>query len=143
MTGNNHHNNCACDWCTHYGRAEAVRGALDPPARADGTRVCGAADALALVGDRWSLLVVRELLFGVHRFNDIRRLTGAPRDTLATRLRKLELVGIVERRTYETHPQRFEYHLTLQGAQLAPVLEELRAWGERHATTPPRSDLPA
>ena len=57
---------------------------------ADGPRICPIADALEIVGERYSLLVLRELGFGVTRFNDIRHNTGAPRETLATRLRKLE-----------------------------------------------------
>jgi DNA-binding HxlR family transcriptional regulator len=95
--------------------------------------VCGAADALEIVGDRWSLLIVRELMFGVHRYNDIRRLTGAPKETLGARLRRLESAGILERREYAPHPQRFEYHLTEGGRELGGVLTELRAWGEKHA----------
>ncbi len=105
-----------------------------PPTWPDGTRVCGIADALRLVGDRWSLLVVRELEFGNHRFNDIQRLTGAPREALAARLKKLEAVGLVERRQYEEHPPRFEYHLTADGHELRGALAALRAWGEAVAT---------
>jgi DNA-binding HxlR family transcriptional regulator len=104
-----------------------------PVAHPNGTRVCGVADALELIGDRWSLLVIRELEFGVHRFNDIQRLTGAPREALTARLRKLESVGVLQRRLYSSAPPRYEYELTPAGQQLRPVLAELRAWGERHA----------
>lgn len=97
-------------------------------------RVCSIADALDVVGERWSLLVLRELGFGVHRFKDILVNTGAPRETLALRLRKLEEAGVIERRRYCDHPPRDEYLLTGPGRDLLPVLAALRQWGERHAT---------
>jgi DNA-binding HxlR family transcriptional regulator len=98
-----------------------------------GPRVCGIADALGLVGDRWALLVLRELGFGVHRFNEIQINTGAPRDSLATRLRDLEQAGLIARHRYNEHPPRDEYVLTEAGEALAPVLRELRTWGETYA----------
>jgi len=101
--------------------------------RDDGPRICPIADALGLVGERYSLLVLRELSFGVHRFNDIRHNTGAPRETLAGRLRKLEDAGVIERRRYNEHPPRDEYVLTEAGTALVPVLRQLRIWGERYA----------
>jgi DNA-binding HxlR family transcriptional regulator len=103
---------------------------------ADGTRVCPIADALELVGDRWSLLVVREAGLGVRRFNDIQRNTGAPRQMLTARLRKLEQAGILTRVKYSEHPPRYEYELTAAGQALIPVLRGLRAWGEQFATQP-------
>ncbi|MFJ4921012.1 winged helix-turn-helix transcriptional regulator [Streptomyces sp. NPDC088725] len=96
-------------------------------------RDCPIADALEVVGKRWSLLVVRELAFGVHRFKDIQANTGAPRETLALRLRELEEAGIIERRQYSDRPPRDEYLVTDTGRDLFPVLTELRVWGERHA----------
>ena len=98
-------------------------------------RICSIADALEVVGERWSLLVLRELSFGVRRFSDIQVNTGAPRETLALRLRKLEEAGIIERRRYSDHPPRDEYLLTAAGQDLAPVLRALREWGERHVTS--------
>jgi DNA-binding HxlR family transcriptional regulator len=98
-------------------------------------RVCSIADALDVVGERWSLLVLRELGFGVHRFKDIQVNTGAPRETLALRLRKLEDAGVIERRRYCDHPPRDEYMLTPAGRDLLPVLGALREWGERHVTS--------
>ncbi|WP_399129951.1 winged helix-turn-helix transcriptional regulator [Actinacidiphila sp. ITFR-21] len=86
------------------------------------------------MGERWILLVLRKLGFGVNRFNDIRTNTGAPRETLAPRLRKLEAAGLVERRQYSRHPPRDEYLLTPAGEEIAPVLGSLRQWGERHVT---------
>jgi DNA-binding HxlR family transcriptional regulator len=100
--------------------------------------VCGIADALELVGDRWALLALREIGFGVTRFNDIQVNTGAPRASLSARLRGLEAGGLIERRRYREHPPRDEYRLTDAGRDLGPVLRELRIWGERHAS--PRGD---
>ena len=99
----------------------------------DGRRVCPIADALQVIGDRWALLTIRELSFGVSRFNDIRANTGAPRASLAARLRDLEEAGLVERHRYSSHPPRDEYMLTPAGRELGPVLRELRVWGERYA----------
>jgi DNA-binding HxlR family transcriptional regulator len=99
----------------------------------DGRRVCPIADALQVIGDRWALLTIRELGFGVSRFNDIRTNTGAPRASLAARLRDLEEAGLVERHRYSSHPPRDEYILTPAGRELGPVLRELRVWGERYA----------
>jgi DNA-binding HxlR family transcriptional regulator len=96
--------------------------------------VCGIADALELVGDRWALLALREIGFGVTRFNDIQVNTGAPRASLSARLRGLEAAGLIERRRYREHPPRDEYRLTEAGHDLGPVLRELRIWGERHAS---------
>jgi DNA-binding HxlR family transcriptional regulator len=102
--------------------------------------VCSITDALDVVGERWSLLVLREIGFGVHRFKDIQVNTGAPRETLALRLRKLEDCGVIERRRYCDRPPRDEYVLTAVGRDLSPVLSELRKWGERHVT--PLRDAP-
>jgi DNA-binding HxlR family transcriptional regulator len=99
--------------------------------------VCSIADALQVVGDRWSLLVLRELGFGVHRFSDIRTNTGAPRETLTQRLRKLEDAGLVERRQYQERPVREEYFLTAVGKDIIPVLQSLRRFGEQHITPRP------
>lgn len=102
------------------------------PTNLGAPRVCPIADALDVVGERWSLLVVRELAFGVHRFKDIQQNTGAPRETLALRLRRLEEAGIIERRRYCDRPPRDEYVLTDAGRDLFPALAALRAWGERY-----------
>jgi DNA-binding HxlR family transcriptional regulator len=94
-------------------------------------RDCPITNALSVVGDRWSLLVLRELVLDVHRFVDIQANTGAPRETLSARLAKLVEHGVIERRSYSAHPPRDEYHLTEAGRLLTPVLRELRLWGER------------
>lgn len=96
-------------------------------------RPCTIASALEIVGDRWSLLVVRELFYDQRRFTDIARNTGAPRDILATRLRKLEEFGVVARKAYSTRPPRYEYCLTNAGRALSPVLLSLKRWGDKYA----------
>ena len=103
--------------------------------REDGTRVCSMADALALVGDRWSFHVVREVGMGVRRYDGIQRRTGAPREVLTSRLRKLEAAGVLTRAPYSERPPRYEYALTAAGEDLVPVLAALYAWGERHAAS--------
>ncbi|GLZ13097.1 HxlR family transcriptional regulator [Actinomadura sp. NBRC 104425] len=95
-------------------------------------RECSIADALQVIGERWSLLVIRELVYGVRRFDAIARNTGAPRDILTTRLRKLETAGIVRRELYSERPARYEYHLTESGWELSDVLAVLMSWGDRH-----------
>jgi DNA-binding HxlR family transcriptional regulator len=101
----------------------------------EGPRVCPISDALSIVGERWTLLVVREVSYGVHRFEQIVEQTGASRDILADRLRKLEMAGIIERRAYSEHPPRAEYHLTADaGVELFPVLLSLAQWGRKWAT---------
>jgi DNA-binding HxlR family transcriptional regulator len=100
-------------------------------------RACPMAASLQLLGERWTLLAIRELTYGVHRFDQIARFTGASRDILADRLRGLEEAGVVERRQYSEHPPRFEYHLTDAGQELRPVLLSLAEWGSRWAQEPP------
>jgi DNA-binding HxlR family transcriptional regulator len=107
------------------------------PRDAAGPRDCAIADALDLVGDRWSLLILRELRLGVHRFNDIQAFTGAPRETLTARLRKLEDAGVIARRRYSDHPPRDEYVLAEAGEAISPILTALRSWGERYAEPRP------
>ncbi|GAA2171166.1 helix-turn-helix domain-containing protein [Agrococcus versicolor] len=105
-------------------------------------RPCPVAASLELVGERWALLVVRELWLGAHRFTQIVRGTGAPRDRIAARLRALEAAGVVERRPVGA-AGRHEYHLTAAGMDLAPVLEALLAWGRAHAVRADDPDLAA
>ena len=95
--------------------------------------MCSMADALVLVGDRWSLHVVREIGSGVSRFDAIQLRTGAPREILASRLRKLESTGVITRVPYSQRPLRFDYALTAAGEELLPVMAALYAWGEKHA----------
>ena len=102
-----------------------------------GVRPCTMAAALEIVGEKWSLLALRELGYGVHRFAKIVGYTGAPRDVLTDRLRKLEAAGIIERRLYSEHPPRYEYHLTQAGRELFPAMISLLTWGEKWAVDAP------
>lgn len=106
-------------------------------------RDCSIADALSLLGEKWTLLAIREMLYGAHRFDQIAGFTGATRDILVERLRKLEEHGVIERRQYSERPPRYDYHLTESGQHLAPVLMALGAWGRDWASgsTPPRGFL--
>src|SRR5690348_18370530 len=81
-------------------------------------RECSIARTLDVVGEKWALLAIREVFLGNHRFDEMIRRTGAPRDTLAARLRTLVTAGVLERRQYCEHPARFEYHLTEAGREL-------------------------
>jgi DNA-binding HxlR family transcriptional regulator len=104
-------------------------------------RPCSAAAALEVVGDRWSLLAVREVMFGNRRFSEIARNTGAPRDRLAARLKVLVEAGVLERRQYQQSPPRSDYHLTPAGLALAPVLQALLDWGDEWAVDSPPISL--
>lgn len=115
---------------TLYGRLEGVT----PVSRVADPRHCSIAGALDVVGEKWSLLVVRELFFGVRRFSEIAVNTGAPRDILTARLRRLEDVGVIERSEYSSRPPRYEYRLTHVGQDLLPVIMALKQWGDRHVS---------
>jgi DNA-binding HxlR family transcriptional regulator len=100
-------------------------------------RPCSLAAALDILGERWSLLALREIGYGVHRFARIAGYTGASRDILADRLRKLEAAAVIERRQYSEHPPRHEYHLTEAGRELFPVMLTLYQWGDKWAVDSP------
>jgi len=91
--------------------------------------VCPIARALSVVGDRWTLLIMRELSLGVHRFDELQAQTGMSSFLLSTRLKRLEEDGVLEKRLYSKRPARYEYHATEKGRGLDPVLLMLRAWG--------------
>ncbi len=90
------------------------------------------ARTLDIVGEKWALLAVREVFLGNRRFDEMVRRTGAPRDTLAARLRTLAGAGILERRQYSEHPARYEYRLTEAGLELYPVILTLMRWGDKY-----------
>ncbi len=117
--------------CEHDGVATDT--STDP----GGVRPCAIADGLDLLGERWALLVLRELFWHNHRFAGIQQRTGAPRDILSARLRRLTEEGLVERRQYSDRPPRHEYHLTPAGRAVQPVLLALQEWALAHR---PRSD---
>ncbi|MFE2266750.1 winged helix-turn-helix transcriptional regulator [Streptomyces griseosporeus] len=95
-------------------------------------RPCSIADTLALVGEKYSLLVLREVCLGNGRFDQLVRNIGVPRDVLATRLRRLVDAGVLTKRVYSERPQRFEYRPTPAGLELEPLLMILKEWGDRH-----------
>jgi DNA-binding HxlR family transcriptional regulator len=99
-------------------------------------RDCSIARTLEVVGEKWALLAVREVFLGNRRFDGMVRRTGAPRDTLTARLRTLVGAGVLQRRQYSDHPQRFEYHLTSAGRDLYPVILTLLRWGDDHLAGP-------
>ncbi|MFE7776970.1 winged helix-turn-helix transcriptional regulator [Streptomyces sp. NPDC057445] len=104
-------------------------------------RPCSIAGTLALVGEKYSLLVLREVTLGVRRFDQIARNTGAPRDILTARLRRLVEAGVLEKVPYSERPPRFEYVPTKAGLELQPVLLTLMAWGDRHLSERPPTVL--
>lgn len=95
-------------------------------------RECSVARTLEVVGEKWALLALREVFLGNRRFDEMVRRIGAPRDTLAARLRSLTSAGILERRQYTEHPARYEYRLTTAGKELYPVILTLMRWGDEH-----------
>ncbi len=92
---------------------------------------CSIAAALEVVGEWWSLLIVREAFLGARRFEEFQEHLGIARNILTTRLRALVESGVLERVRYEKRPQRFEYRLTEKGRALFPVIVALMAWGDR------------
>ncbi|MGQ0840063.1 winged helix-turn-helix transcriptional regulator [Actinokineospora sp.] len=96
------------------------------------------AAALSQVGDRWTFLLLREAFFGVHRFVDFQRNLGVARNLLSERLGQLTANGILERRLYQTRPERHEYRLTDKGRDLFGVTVAIMRWGDRWLSdTPP------
>lgn len=98
---------------------------------------CSTAQSLEIVGEWWTLLIVRDAFFGVRRFEDFQRRLGISRSVLTNRLNRLVEEGILETRQYETRPPRVEYVLTEKGADLFPVLVALQQWGDRWVSPKP------
>jgi DNA-binding HxlR family transcriptional regulator len=98
--------------------------------------LCPVARAQTVVGDRWTVLILRELFMRMHRFEEIQAQTGATPQMIATRLKNLEADGLVKRRVYKQRPLRYEYHLTEKGEAFYPVILALRAWGETWCKSP-------
>ena len=95
---------------------------------------CPVSRTLDVLGDRWSLLVVRDLMRGKKRFADfLESKEGIPTNTLAERLQRLVRAGIVESHRYSDHPPRVEYVLTIKGEELRPIIRAMVDWGVRHA----------
>ena len=106
---------------------------------------CPVACTLDLLGDRWTLLVIRDLFHGRRRYGEFAAAPeGIPTNLLADRLARLEAAGIVARRPYQRHPPRHEYRLTPKGRALRPLLRAMAAWGKAHlAGTRTRAELRA
>ena len=90
---------------------------------------------MELIGDRWALLIIRDVSLGLRRFDDLQASTGIPAATLASRLKHLAASGIVERARYQERPPRDEYRLTAKGRDLWKVNLALREWGDRWDAT--------
>lgn len=104
--------------------------------RAYAEQDCSIARALEVVGERWTLLILRDLSFGLRRFDELERSLGVAPGILASRLKRLAEDGMIERRRYQTAPERFEYQLTAKAMELAPVLFYFAKWGDRHYPSP-------
>ncbi len=94
---------------------------------------CSIAGALEVVGERWSLLIVRDVMLGLRRFDELQSHLGIARNVLQTRLTRLQDQGVLEKRLYQERPPRFEYRLTEKGLDLWPTIVALMQWGDRHA----------
>jgi DNA-binding HxlR family transcriptional regulator len=95
-------------------------------------QTCSVARTLELVGERWTLLILRDAFLGVRRFDDFQRDLGVARNVLNTRLQRLCDAGLLERRLYQQRPERYEYRLTEMGRDLWPVIVALMEFGDRH-----------
>lgn len=93
--------------------------------------VCSIAGVMAAIGDRWGLVILRDLVLGLSRYEDFRQSSGVTNATLSDRLKHLEAGGLIERRRYQVNPERFEYHLTQKGRQIAPLMPMLAQIGDR------------
>src|ERR687887_2251162 len=100
---------------------------------------CSIARALEIVGERWTLLIVRDAFLGLRRFDEFHESLGIARNVLADRLNRLVDEGVLERVRYSERPERFEYHLTTKGRELGVALLALMQWGDRYLSEkPPR-----
>jgi DNA-binding HxlR family transcriptional regulator len=97
---------------------------------------CSVAKALEVIGERWSLLIVRAVMHGNRRFGEIQGSLGIARNVLSARLQRLVEEEILERRAYSENPPRYEYFLTQKGLDLWPALIALLHWGERYSPDP-------
>lgn len=103
--------------------------------------VCSIAGVMAAIGDRWGLIILRDLVCGISRYDDFRRSSEVTNATLSDRLKQLEANGLIEKRRYQVNPERFEYVLTQKGWQIAPIMPMFAQIGDRlgvsGATAPP------
>jgi DNA-binding HxlR family transcriptional regulator len=99
-------------------------------------QLCSIARSLELVGERWTILVIREVFMGRRKFSEMQRSLGVARNVLAARLDRLVDEGILERRPYSERPARYEYFLAEKGLDLWPVMVSLLHWGDKHMPLP-------
>ncbi len=95
---------------------------------------------LALIGDFWTLGILRCLMIGMHRYGEIQRDLGVATNVLSDRLSRLVDAGILDRVRYQDNPPRHEYRLTSAGEELRPAILALKEWGDRHLTGPPSAE---
>src|SRR5712691_4620508 len=114
-----------------------TRGAASPSSSRSARSDCPIACTLDLIGDRWTLLIVRDRLIGKHRFSEfLASAEDIKTNVLAERLKRLERAGLVQRWRYRERPPRHEYWLTDEGRDLSPVLEAMFTWGRSHLPGP-------
>jgi DNA-binding HxlR family transcriptional regulator len=103
----------------------------------EGQEACSVAQTLEIIGERWTLLIIRDAFLGLTRFGEFQESLGIARNILADRLRRLVDEGILERVPYAGRPPRYEYVLTAKGRDLFTALNALRQWGDEHLTDKP------
>jgi DNA-binding HxlR family transcriptional regulator len=96
------------------------------------TETCSVARTVSVIGDRWTILILRDCFLRVRRFEDFQARLGITRHVLADRLRKLVRLGVLQRVRYQQKPRRYEYRLTPKGLDLQPVLLAIMHWGDTH-----------
>src|SRR5262249_20247997 len=112
---------------------QETRHMTTPPAAPPSRSTCPVASTLDIVGDRWSLLIIRDLLGGKSRFGEfLASAEHIPSNILAERLRRLEQHGLISRTPYSQRPPRVEYHLTAAGRELGRTVDALAMWGLEH-----------
>lgn len=99
---------------------------------------CPVAQAMAVIGDAWTILIIRDAMRGASKFDEFQKSTRASRAVLADRLARLVEHGVLERVQYEEHPPRYDYRLTRRGRALQPVMMTLAHWSETHLPKPTR-----
>ena len=93
---------------------------------------CSIAASLEVIGERWSLLIIRDIMRGTRRFDQIQASLGVARNVLTKRLNRLQDADIIEKRPYQSNPERYEYFLTEKGLDLWPVLMAYLGWGDKY-----------
>jgi DNA-binding HxlR family transcriptional regulator len=107
---------------------------LDPVERKSFSEMrCSVAQCLEVIGEWWSMLIVRDAFHGVRRFDDFQSRLGIARNVLADRLGKLVAAGVLDKQLYQENPPRWDYVLTEKGRDLWPVMTSMRQWGDKHA----------